>query len=172
MLDVFCYTGAFGITAALEGGATSVVGIESSAKAIDLADRSAALNGAESVTVMKKDAFEELRRLAEEESRFDLVILDPPKFSPSRKDKSGALRAYREVNLQALKMVSPGGVLVTCSCSASMSDHALEGVVAAAGVDAGREIQILQRRGQGPDHPVVPGFPEGQYLTCLILRVI
>ncbi|MCZ6601717.1 MAG: class I SAM-dependent rRNA methyltransferase [Planctomycetota bacterium] len=170
VLDGFCFTGAFGIVAAARGGASSIYGFDSSAGAVSLAQRNAALNGIESAVFEKRDAFEELRRLAGAGERFDMVILDPPKFSPTRKDRDVASRAYREVNLQALRMLSPGGILVSCSCSAAIVDYALEAVVASAARDAGREIQILERRGQGPDHPVPPGFPEGRYLTCLILR--
>lgn len=170
VLDAFSYTGGFGITAIVRGGAASVVGFDSSSGAVDLARKNAELNGV-SIKMEKGDAFRELRGMVEGGEMFDLAVLDPPKFSPSRKDKSRALRGYREVNLQVLKMLSPGGILVTCSCSASMADYALEGIVAAAARDAAREIQVLERRGQGPDHPVAPGFPEGRYLTCLILSV-
>lgn len=171
VLDAFCYTGAFVISAAVRGGAAEGVALESSSGAVALARKSARLNGVESISVEKCDAFKELRRRAAEGERFDLAILDPPKFSPSRKDRRGAERAYREVNRQAIRLVSPGGVLVTCSCSASMADFALEAVIVAAAQDAGRDFQILERRGQGPDHPVAPYFPEGRYLTCLVVRI-
>jgi 23S rRNA (cytosine1962-C5)-methyltransferase len=138
---------------------------------VALAARSARLNGLDSVTFEKGDAFRVLRQHAQSGETFGMVILDPPKFSPTRQDRDKALRAYHDVNLQALKLIAPEGILVTCACSASMQDFALEEVVAGAATDAKREVQLLERRGQGQDHPVPPYFPEGRYLTCLVFRV-
>ena len=171
VLDAFCYTGGFGVAASVKGSAEEVYGFDSSSGAVGLAARNAALNGAARCTYEKGDAFRVLRQLAAAKQQFGVVILDPPKFSPTKGDRDKAIRAYHEINLQALEVLAPEGVLVTCACSAAMQEYALEEVVSTAARDAGRDLQGLDRRGQGPDHPVPPYFPEGRYLTCLIFRV-
>jgi 23S rRNA (cytosine1962-C5)-methyltransferase len=171
VLDAFCYTGGFGILAAL-GGARTVTGVDSSKEALALAARNAELNGvADRCRFLEANVFEELRRLAAAGTRYDAVILDPPPFARGREALDRALAAYKEINLRALKLLRPGGWLVTCSCSAQVGPELLPQVVAAAAVDARREVRLVESRGHPRDHPVHPAMPETRYLTCLILAV-
>ena len=117
------------------------------------------------------DAFHILRDWSDAGEKFDTIVLDPPAFAKTRRAVEGALRGYKELNLRALKMLRPGGLLVTCSCSHHVSWAELEGAVASAAVDAGRRVRLLERRGAALDHPVVLNLPETEYLKCLILEV-
>lgn len=171
VFDAFCYTGAFAIYAAL-GGATAVTAVDSSADALALARRNAELNGvADRCTFIEGNVFDELRRRADGGARFDAVILDPPPFARSKDALARAIGGYKEINLRALKLLRPGGYLVTCSCSSHMTDALLRQVVAEAAVDAKREVRLVESRGHARDHPVHPAMPETRYLTCLILEV-
>jgi 23S rRNA (cytosine1962-C5)-methyltransferase len=171
VFDAFCYTGAFAVHAAL-GGAKTVTAVDSSADALSLARRNAALNGAgERVQFVEANVFNELRRLAELPPRFDVVILDPPAFARSKDALPRAVGGYKEINLRALKILRPGGVLVTCSCSSHMDETLLQAVVAEAAVDAKRDVRLVESRGHPRDHPVHPAMPETRYLTCLIIEV-
>jgi 23S rRNA (cytosine1962-C5)-methyltransferase len=116
------------------------------------------------------DAFQILRDWSDAGERFDAIVLDPPAFAKSQRAVEGALRGYKELNLRALKMLRPGGLLVTCSCSQAVSWAALESAVASAAVDASRRVRLLERRGTAPDHPVVLNLPETEYLKCLLLE--
>jgi len=122
--------------------------------------------------VVEANAFDYLRDRAEEEPAFDLVVLDPPAFAKNRESLPAARRGYKEVNLRAMQVLRPGGVLVTASCSYHLSEEALEELVLDAANDAGRRIQVLERRGAGRDHPVLLGVPETRYLKCFFLRVV
>jgi len=169
--DAFCYTGAFAIYAAL-GGAKSVTAVDSSADALHLARRNADLNGvAERCRLVEGNVFDELRRLADAGAHFDAVILDPPAFARSKETLSRALGGYKEINLRALKLLRPGGVLVTCSCSFHMTAALLQSVVAEAALDAKRDVRLVEARGHARDHPVHPAMPETRYLTCLVCEV-
>lgn len=171
VLDVFCYTGAFSVLAAL-GGAKSVTGLDSSAEALALARRNAALNGvADRCTFVEANAFDELRRRAAGGGRVDAVMLDPPPFARTKEALERAAAGYKEINLRALKLLRRGGYLITCSCSSHMGEDLLQQVVASAAVDAKREVRLVERRGHARDHPVHPAMPETRYLTCLILEV-
>jgi 23S rRNA (cytosine1962-C5)-methyltransferase len=171
VLDAFCYTGGFTVLAAL-GGAKSVTAVDSSQEAVALARRNADLNGvAERCTFVVANAFDELRRLSSSGPRFDAVILDPPAFAPSKEALERAAAGYKEINLRALKVLRAGGFLVTCSCSSHMPESLLMQIVAAAAVDAKREVRLVETRGHARDHPVHPAMPETRYLTCLILEV-
>lgn len=171
VFDVFCYTGGFAVLAAL-GGARSLVAVDSSEEALLLARRNAELNGvAGRCTFVQANAFEELRRRADEGARFDAVILDPPPFAPAKEALPRAAAGYKEINLRAFKLLRPGGLLVTCSCSSHMTEMLLQQVVADAAVDAKREVRLVESRGHARDHPVHPAMPETRYLTCLILQV-
>jgi 23S rRNA (cytosine1962-C5)-methyltransferase len=117
------------------------------------------------------DAFEELRVLERSNHRYDLVILDPPAFARSKNAVPHALAGYKEVNLRALRLLHPGGVLVSCSCSQPIGDHEFWMMLQAAARDARRQIRLLEQRGQGPDHPVLAGMPETRYLKCFIVQV-
>jgi 23S rRNA (cytosine1962-C5)-methyltransferase len=120
---------------------------------------------------IEADAFELLRDWSDARESFDTIVLDPPAFAKTRRAVEGALRGYKELNLRALKMLRPGGLLVTCSCSHHVGWAELEGAVAAAATDAHRRVRVLERRGAAPDHPVVLNLPETEYLKCLVLTV-
>jgi 23S rRNA (cytosine1962-C5)-methyltransferase len=117
------------------------------------------------------DAFQILRDWSDAREQFDTIVLDPPAFAKTKRAVEGALRGYKELNLRALRMMRPGGLMVTCSCSHHVSWTDLEGSVASAAVDAGRRVRLLERRGAAPDHPVVLNLPETEYLKCLLLEV-
>jgi 23S rRNA (cytosine1962-C5)-methyltransferase len=170
VLDAFSYTGGFAVHAA-RAGAREVLAVESSAWAVGLARENAGLNGvAECCRFQEGNAFDLLRTLEQEHERFDLVILDPPAFARSRDALEGALRGYKEINLRALRLLNPGGYLVTSSCSSHLDPDTFLTVVAEAARDAGRRVLVLEMRGQPPDHPVLLGYPESRYLKCFICR--
>jgi len=168
VLDAFAYTGAWGLHAARRGAA-SVVAIEISDDACALAGRNAALNAvADRYRVLSGNAFDELRRLSAERARFDLVVLDPPAFVRTREALASGLAGYKEINLRALKLLAPGGWLVTCSCSYHVDEAALRDTVWQAARDARRWIRLVESRSQARDHPVHPAMPETRYLKCLV----
>jgi len=169
VLDVFCYTGGFTV-AALAGGAESAVLVDSSGDALALAGENLRLAGLECrAELLREDGFEALRRLRDEGRRFDLVILDPPKFIPREADREAGSRAYIALQGLGMSLVEPGGLLVAFSCSGAMARGSFDRVVAAA---AGkRPCRILQRLGQPPDHPISVAFPKGEYLTGLVLQL-
>lgn len=172
VLDGFCYTGGF-TAAALDGGATEVLAIDGSGPALELGRENVAGNGlaADHVTWREADMFQELRRLRDRAERFDLIILDPPKFAPTTAQVQRAARGYKDINLLAFKLLRPGGVLVTFSCSGGVSPELFQKIVADAAVDAGVGGRITERLFQGPDHPVALNFPEGAYLKGLVVQV-
>ncbi len=171
VLDAFCYTGGFGIHAAA-GGATSVWGIDLSAPAIELAGRNADRNGVAGVCAFRAgNAFDELHAMDREGKAFDLVILDPPAFTKARDRVDSALRGYKEINLRALKILRPGGILVTCSCSYHVDRETFLETLHRAAVDAGRTAHLLELCTQARDHPVLLGVRETQYLKCALLEV-
>jgi 23S rRNA (cytosine1962-C5)-methyltransferase len=166
VLNLFSYSGAFGVYAA-SGGATSVVDVDVSEKAIALARRNHELNGFASDFVVA-DAFDWIRKTRDE---FDLVVCDPPAFAKSRADVDRAARGYKDINLQALKHVAPGGMLMTFSCSGHMSLDLFQKVIFSAAHDAGRRVAFVRRLGAGPDHPISLYCPEGEYLKGFLLEV-
>lgn len=172
VLNCFCYTGGFGI-AALLGGAARCTQVDVSGPALALARRNAELNGLGQAAVeyLEEDVFQALRRLRDQGRTFDAVILDPPKFAESRAALDQACRGYKDINLQGLKLLAPGGLLFTFSCSGLMDEGLFQKVVAGAALDAGRDARILRRFSQAPDHPVALPFPEGQYLNGLLVQV-
>ena len=169
VLNVFGYTGSFGIVAA-KNGATSVTTVESSGPALELAKQNAELNGVDVGEVIEGDAFEVLRRMRDRRAEFDLIILDPPKYSASAKHIERATRKYKDINLVGIKLLAPGGKLMTFSCSQSMDTDLFQKVVAGAAVDAKRDLRIIRRLGQPVDHPVHLHFPESEYLKGLLLQ--
>jgi 23S rRNA (cytosine1962-C5)-methyltransferase len=171
VLDMFCYSGGFATACAASGGARSVLAVDSSAKATALAKANADLNGAANVTVETADAFEKLDALQAAGERFGMVVLDPPKFARSRASLDDALRAYHRINRVAVDVLEPGGILVTCSCSGSVSRDDFLQMLAGVAQRSGRSIQILECRGAAPDHPVSTSCLEGEYLKCVIARV-
>ncbi|MBX5465889.1 MAG: class I SAM-dependent rRNA methyltransferase [Firmicutes bacterium] len=171
VFDAFCHTGGFGLHCAA-AGAERVVGIDLDREAIARARENAARNGlAQRTDWVVANAFDWLRSESERGARYDLGILDPPAFTKSRDRVAQARAGYKEINLRALKLIRPGGILVTCSCSYHLSEAEFIQVVGEAATDVHRRVRILEIRGQGPDHPVLPTLPESRYLKCLILAV-
>jgi 23S rRNA (cytosine1962-C5)-methyltransferase len=171
VLDVFCYSGSFGICASALGGAAEVLGIDSSAKAVALARANAALNEVTNARFEEGDAFQTLADLAAQGRRFGAVVLDPPKFARHRQSLAEALRAYHHINKQAVELLQPDGILVTCSCSGHVTREDFLHVLAEVAQRTGREIQVLEQRGAAPDHPVAATCLENEYLKCCICRV-
>jgi len=171
VLDMFCYSGGFAVACAVSGGARSVLAVDASGRAAALARANAELNGAANVTVEESDAFEKLDALSAAGERFGMIVLDPPKFARSRAAVDDALRAYHRVNRVAVELLEPGGILVTCSCSGSVTRDDFHRMLAGVAQRAGRPIQILESRGAAADHPVSASCLEGEYLTCVIARV-
>jgi len=169
VLDCFCYTGAFTVNA-LKGGASSILAVDSSADSLALARENLALNDlpAEAVTFAEGDVFQVLRRLRDEARLFDLIVLDPPKFAATAAQAERAARGYKDINLLAFKLLRPGGLLVTFSCSGGVDAALFQKIVAGAALDAGVEAQILEHLSQAADHPVSLHFPEGAYLKGLV----
>lgn len=165
-LNLFSYTGAFGVYAAA-GGATSVTNVDVSARAIELARENHALNERDAEFVVA-DAFQYVRQQRE---RFDFIVCDPPAFAKSRGDVDRAARGYKDINLYAMKLVEPGGMLMTFSCSGHMSLDLFQKVIFAAALDAGRRVSFVRRLTAGPDHPVSVYCPEGEYLKGFLLEV-
>ncbi len=171
VLNCFAYTGGFGLSA-LKGGAAHVTQIEASAKALEVARQHIELNGfdAQRSTLIEGDVFAELRKFQKEQRMFDVIILDPPKFAESKAQIDRACRGYKDINLQAFKILRPGGLLLTFSCSGQMTTPLFQKIVADAALDAGRTAQILRRLEQDADHPTLLSFPEGTYLKGLLCR--
>jgi 23S rRNA (cytosine1962-C5)-methyltransferase len=171
-LDVCCYQGGFALH--LAQVCKQVTGIDASHASLEVAERNFEANR-EQVNVevdwVEGDAFQILRDWSDAAEKFDTIVLDPPAFAKTRRAVEGALRGYKELNLRALKMLRPGGLLVTCSCSHHVGWAELEASVASAAVDAGRRVRLLERRGAALDHPVVLNLPETEYLKCLMLEV-
>jgi 23S rRNA (cytosine1962-C5)-methyltransferase len=150
----------------------SVEAVDSSAAALSTARANAAANGIGSLEFREADVFEMLTSYAAARRQFSTVVLDPPAFAKSRRAVEGAMRGYRDINVRALRLLAPGGVLVTCSCSHHMSEAMLLEVVAQASLDAGRRLRVVERRTQAQDHPILLTVPETHYLKCLILEVV
>jgi len=172
VLNVFAYTGGFGVVAAA-AGAREVVHVDSSANAQAMAAENVALNGlsAQAHRYIVGDAFQVLREMRDAREEFDLVVMDPPKFAHSQRDVPAATRGYKDINMLAMALTRPGGVLATFSCSGRVSEDLFQKVLFGASVDAGREVRILERLHQAPDHPVLLTFPEGAYLKGVVARV-
>ncbi|NSW77184.1 MAG: class I SAM-dependent rRNA methyltransferase [Candidatus Atribacteria bacterium] len=172
VLDCFSYIGGFSLHAAFFG-AREVIGVDLSEEAIRCAVRNAQLNGLEKVVHFEvANAFDFLREMDRTGERFEVVILDPPAFVKSKQALSGALRGYKEINLRAMKIIAPGGILMTSSCSHHLSLELFRAVLEEASLDVKRRIRILAERGQALDHPVLLGYEESQYLKCLVVEVV
>jgi len=172
VLNAFAYTGGFSVYAAA-GGAASLVELDTSEPALALARENLTLNRCDQVPAERiaADAFAALRQMRDARRQFDVVVLDPPKFAPSRARLEGALRGYKDINLLAIKLIRPGGLLATFSCSGAVSPERFQTVVFQAAVDAGRDVRVIAGLGQGEDHPVLLTFPESRYLKGLLCRV-
>ncbi len=173
VLDCFCYTGGFTVSA-LAGGAKSVLSVDSSSDALALCQENVRLNGLSSMdhTLLEGDVFQLLRKFRDESRQFDLIVLDPPKFAPTASQAAKAARGYKDINLLGFKLLRPGGLLVTFSCSGGVDAALFQKIIASAALDAGIEAQILMHLSQAPDHPVALSFPEGAYLKGLICRKV
>jgi 23S rRNA (cytosine1962-C5)-methyltransferase len=172
MLNAFAYTGAFAVVG-LRAGARRVTNLETSAAALALAEGNIEANGLDPAAVenVEGDVFRILRKFRDEDRRFDLVVLDPPKFAESQAQVPRASRGYKDINLLAFRLLRQGGTLVTFSCSGHLAPDLFQKIVADAALDAGREARIVKRLFPGPDHPVLLSFPEGAYLKGLVCRV-
>lgn len=173
VLNCFSYTGSFGVYAAA-GGARRIVNIDASAPALEWCTRHLAYNGFGAVPAeqVEGDVFQVLRRYRQEGRQFDLIILDPPKFATSQASVMAAARGYKDINLLAMRLLRPGGILVSFSCSGLISADLFQKIVFGASADARRPVQILEYLAQSPDHPVLLSFPESAYLKGLICRVL
>ncbi|MCW5876343.1 MAG: class I SAM-dependent methyltransferase [Anaerolineales bacterium] len=170
VLDCFAYTGGFAANA-LRGGATAVTLVEESETALQLARENMERNGlaVDAAEFLRGDAFQVLRRFRDEGRQFDVIVLDPPKFAPTKAQAERAARGYKDINLLALKLLRPSGRLLTFSCSGGVDAALFQKIVAGAALDAGADARILERLGAGPDHPVALNFPEGEYLKGLLI---
>ncbi|HSB18985.1 MAG TPA: class I SAM-dependent rRNA methyltransferase [Anaeromyxobacteraceae bacterium] len=168
-LDCFSYAGGFALQ--LARGAERVTAVEMQAPAALQARENAGLSGAANLEVVEQNAFDFLRDEAEKEPAYDLVVLDPPAFAKNKASVPAARRGYKEVNLRAMHVLKPGGILISCSCSYHVPEAMLEEILLDAARDAGRPAQVLERRGAARDHPVLLGVPETRYLKCFVLRL-
>ena len=169
-LDCFTFNGAFALH--LANVCDSVTGIDISAEAIQSAQRNAAINNAANVDFQEANVFDALRELEAADERFDTIVLDPPAFAKNRASVKAAARGYKEINLRALKLLNPGGVLITCTCSYHMSEEFFMKLLTEAANDAHKRLQLIEKRTQASDHPILLGVPETYYLKCMIARVV
>ncbi len=169
-LDVFCYQGSFALQAAARGAEVEAVDV--SAAALALAGENAVRNGLPRVRFVEANAFDDLRARDRRRERFDLIFLDPPAFAKSRTDLPRARRGYKEINLRAMRLLAPDGILVTSSCSYHLGEADLMAILEEAAADGGRSFRVLERRSQARDHPIRLGFPESQYLKCIVLNLM
>lgn len=169
-LDCFTFNGAFALH--LASVCESVVGVDISGDAIAAAQRNAALNELTNVEFREANVFDLLREMESAGERFDVIVLDPPAFAKNRASLKSAIRGYKEINLRALKLLNPGGALITCTCSYHVAEDLFLKIVAGAAIDAHRRVQIVEKRMQSSDHPVLVGMPETYYLKCVIARAI
>ena len=170
ILDAFCYTGGFGLMAA-KAGAAEVIGIDASEPALELARRNAAANGLTQATFLKADVFKQMAELIALGEKFDVVVLDPPKFARNRAAIPEAFKGYRRLHQMAMVLLNPDGILVTCCCSGLIALFDLEEIISVSALENDRELQILERRGPAPDHPVAVSCRESGYLKCVISRL-
>ncbi|MEL4339833.1 class I SAM-dependent methyltransferase [Shewanella xiamenensis] len=172
VLNCFCYTGTFGLYAA-KAGAASIENVDVSSLALDTARLNMRVNGLndDNVHYNEADVFKLLRQYRDEGKTFDVIVLDPPKFADNKSQLNGACRGYKDINMIALQLLNPGGVLLTFSCSGLMPADLFQKIVADAALDAKREIQFIERLSQASDHPIGSAFPEGFYLKGLVARV-
>ena len=171
VLDTFTHTGAFGLNA-VKAGAKDVISVDISPEAVEMVKHNITLNGAEnSMKALCADVFDLLKKYEADGEKFDVIILDPPAFTKSAKMIQKAYGGYKEINLRALRLLNEGGILVTCSCSYFMESHMFCDMLMHAAMDSHKRLQILEKRGAGPDHPVLLGYPKSEYLKCIICKV-
>jgi 23S rRNA (cytosine1962-C5)-methyltransferase len=172
VLDCFTYTGGFTLSAIM-GGASAITSLDSSEEALAIARENLVLNGvgSELVEWVTADVFRALREFRDGNRKFDLIILDPPKFAPTAAQAQRAARGYKDINLLAFKLLNPGGILVTFSCSSGVGAELFQKIVAGAALDAGRQTRIVRYLHQAPDHPIALNFPESSYLKGLVIQI-
>jgi len=169
-LDCFTFSGAFALQ--LAGACDTVLGIDISAEAIKVASRNAELNSITNAEFREANVFDALREMEAAGERFDTIVLDPPAFAKNRASVKPAARGYKEINLRAIKLLNPGGVLISCTCSYHMSEEFFLEIIAQAANDAHRRLVLVEKRTQASDHPILFGVPETYYLKCVIARVM
>ena len=169
-LDCFTFNGAFALHVA--DVCQSVVGVDISEEAIESGRRNAALNNVTNIEFREANVFDALREMETDGERFDTIVLDPPAFAKNRASAKAAARGYKEINLRAIKLLNPGGILVTCTCSYHMPEDLFLGIIAEAANDARRKLQLIEKRTQASDHPILLSVPETYYLKCAIARVL
>jgi 23S rRNA (cytosine1962-C5)-methyltransferase len=169
-LDCFSFHGSFALH--LARACAHVTALDISEPAIERAQRNAELNGLSNIAFRAANVFDQLRDYEEAGTRFDTIVLDPPAFAKNRGAVEAALRGYKEINLRALKLLNPGGVLLTCSCSYHVNEELFLAMLTEAARDAGRTVQLIEKRTQGRDHPILLTVPETYYLKCMVLRVV
>lgn len=172
VLDTFTHTGAFGLNA-FKAGAKEVTSVDISQDAVDMVNRNIKMNNASSVMkAVCADVFDLLKKYEEAGEKFDVIILDPPAFTKSARAIQKAYSGYKEINLRAMRLLQEGGILVTCSCSYFFDSNSFYSMLTHAAMDSHKRVQILEKRGAGPDHPVLLGYPRSEYLKCAITRVL
>lgn len=172
VLDTFTHTGAFGLNA-VKAGARDVISVDISPEAVDMVNNNIKLNHAEQqMKGVCADVFDLLKKYEADGEKFDVIILDPPAFTKSAKMIEKAYGGYKEINLRAMRLLNEGGILITCSCSYYMETHMFCDMIMHAAMDSHKQVQILEKRGAGPDHPVLLGYPKSEYLKCVICRVM
>ena len=169
-LDCFCYAGGFALNMAKS--CEKVEAIDISEPAVELAKRNAQLNGITNVEFISGNVFDRLKLYDTQKRKFDTIVLDPPAFAKSRSHIGAAVRGYKEINLRAMRLLNPGGLLITCSCSQHIDENAFMNILTEAASDALRRVQVIEKRTQGKDHPFLLSMPETYYLKCILLRVI
>ena len=169
-LDAFCYAGGFALQ--MSAACKTVEAVDMSASAVELTRTNAAQNGLTNVECIEENVFDFLRRRFSEGARYDTIVLDPPAFAKNKESLAGALRGYKEVNNRAMRLLRPGGILITCSCSHHMTEPLFAEMLAEAANDAGCWLRVVDRRTQAPDHPILMSVPETLYLKCFVLQVL
>ena len=171
VLDTFTHTGAFGLNA-FNSGAKEVISVDISPEAVEMVNRNIKLNHAEKkMKGVCDDVFDLLKKYEADGEKFDVIILDPPAFTKSAKMIEKAYGGYKEINLRAMRLLNKGGILITCSCSYFMEVHMFCDMLMHAAMDSHKRVQILEKRGAGPDHPVLVGYPKSEYLKCIICKI-
>ncbi|WP_264272907.1 23S rRNA (cytosine(1962)-C(5))-methyltransferase RlmI [Duffyella gerundensis] len=173
VLNCFSYTGGFAVSALL-GGCTKVLSVDTSQAALDIARENVELNGLDltKAQFVRDDVFKLLRRYRDEGEKFDLIVMDPPKFVENKNQLNGACRGYKDINMLAMQLLNPGGILLTFSCSGLMATDLFQKIIADAALDAQRDVQFIEQFRQAADHPVIASYPEGMYLKGFACRVL